>query len=226
MRAWWSVLFVPNRRTHLHIRYACSLLCLEEPMNIRASGPDSLRSASILSPISSIAVFQEMRWYLPFTSFIGYLRRCECSVMPCSRTDAPFAQCAPRLSGESNTGSCRTHTPFWTTASIAQPTEQCVQTVRLTSTLPPLSSAASALPIMLNGNWVAKAPAPTATPERFKNARRSIVLASMPERLRERRLCATAGCARAPADFLVSNMVGPPPELRLLRCCRDRKSVV
>ena len=71
-----------------------------------------------------------MRWYLPSTSFIGYFRRCECSVMPCSRTEAPLAQCAPRFSGESNTGSCRTHTPFFTTASTAQPTEQCVHTVR------------------------------------------------------------------------------------------------
>ena len=93
--------------------------------------------------------------------------------MPCSRTDAPFAQCAPRLSGESNTGSCRTHTPFCTTASIAQPTEQCVHTVRFTSTLPLVDSllvGASALPIMLNGSWLANAPAPTATPERLRNA--------------------------------------------------------
>src|SRR5216110_1679463 len=50
--------------------------------------------------------------------------------MPCSRIEAPFAQCAPRLSGESNTGSWRTQTPFCTTASIAQPTEQCVHTER------------------------------------------------------------------------------------------------
>src|SRR5216110_191558 len=70
--------------------------------------------------------------------------------MPCSRIEAPLAQCAPRLSGESNTGSWRTHTPFCTTASIAHPTEQCVHTVRFTS-MPALSSAASALPIILNG---------------------------------------------------------------------------
>src|SRR6266853_3663 len=101
-----------------------------------------------------------MRWYLPFTSFIGYFSRCECSVMPCSRTEAPLAQCAPRLRGESNTGSWRTHTPFCTTASMAQPTEQCVHTERLTSILPADSSAASAVPIMLNGNWLANAPAP------------------------------------------------------------------
>ena len=56
--------------------------------------------------------------------------------MPCSRTLAPLAQCAPRLIGESNTGSWRTHTPSVTTASIAQPTEQWVQTVRFTSVLP------------------------------------------------------------------------------------------
>src|SRR5216684_2287437 len=86
---------------------------------------------------SRIACSQERRWYLPFTSFIGYFSRCECSVIPCSRTDAPLAQCAPRLSGESNTGSWRTHTPFCTTASMAQPTEQCVHTVRFTSILPP-----------------------------------------------------------------------------------------
>jgi hypothetical protein len=71
---------------------------------------------------------QLMRWYLPFTSFIGYLRRY--SPWPCSRTEAPLAQCAPRLMGESNTGSCRTQTPFSTTASTAQPTEQWPHTVR------------------------------------------------------------------------------------------------
>ena len=80
-----------------------------------------------------------MRFHLPPSSFIGYFRRCESCVMPCSRIEAPLAQCAPRLIGESNTGSWRTHTPFCTTASIAQPTEQCVQTVRLTSILPSAS---------------------------------------------------------------------------------------
>src|SRR5712692_7419960 len=210
MRAWWSQLFVPHSDTHLRSSIACSLLCLEEPMKYNASGPDSLRIASSRSPISLTAWSQERRWYLPFTSFIGYFSRCECSVMPCSRTDAPLAQCAPRLSGESNTGSCRTHTPFCTTASIAQPTEQCVHTVRFTSILPALSSAASALPIMLNGSRVAKAPAPTATPERFRKARRSMVFASIPERLRDRRLWPEERCAGAPADVLVSNMVTPP----------------
>ena len=65
---------------------------------------------------------------------------------------APLAQCAPRLSGESKTGSWRTQTPFSTMASTAQPTEQWVHTVRLTSTplaAPFAASAASAEPIML-----------------------------------------------------------------------------
>ena len=97
--------------------------------------------------------------------------------MPCSRTEAPFAQCAPRLIGESNTGSWRIHTPFCTTASIAQPTEQCVQTVRLTSSLPSASVLASASPTMLNGSCEATAPAPTVRPERLRNVRRSIVFA-------------------------------------------------
>src|SRR3990172_9253283 len=156
-----------------------------------------------------------MRLYLPFSSFIGYFRRCECSVMPCSRTAAPLAQCAPRLSGESNTGSCRTHTPFCTTASMAQPTEQWVQTVRLISTLPPadLSLAASARPIMLNGpaRVANEALAPTATPERLRKERRSMVLASMPAKPRDRRVCA----AGAFVDLRVSN-IAPPQTLVVL----------
>ena len=148
IRAWWSVLFVPQNDTNLRIRYACSLLCFELPTQNTASGPDSLRSARSLSPTSLIACSQLIFWYLPLTSFIGDFSRCECSCMPCSRTEAPFAQCAPRLSGESNTGSCRVHTPFSTVASTAQPTEQCVQTVRLTSVAAAAPSlAASALPI-------------------------------------------------------------------------------
>src|SRR5438105_4480285 len=108
--------------------------------------------------------------------------------MPCSRTEAPLAQCAPRLSGEANTGSCRIHTPFCTTASIEQPTEQCVHTVRFTSICPLVSSSfASALPIIEKGSCAATAPAPTLTPERFRNVRRSMVVASIPEGFREAR---------------------------------------
>src|SRR6266705_2927977 len=204
------MLLVPKNDTNLRIRYACSLLCFELPTQNTESGPDSFRSASRRSPTSLIAASHVICCHLPLTSFIGVLSRCEFSWMPCSRTEAPLAQCEPRLSGESNTGSCRTHTPFSTIASTAQPTEQCVQTVRFTSTLSPLSSAASALPIMLNGSCVANAPAPTATPERFKKARRSMVFASIPERLRDRRLWPEERCAGAPADVLVSSMVTPP----------------
>src|ERR1041385_8190685 len=103
MRAWWSVLFVPQRRAHLHSRDACSLLCLDEPTMKSESGPLCLRMSSIFLEISSYAVSQEMRFHLPPSSFIGYLRRCESCAMPCSRMDAPFAQCEPRLIGESNT---------------------------------------------------------------------------------------------------------------------------
>src|SRR6185369_15313087 len=130
------MLLVPNMDTNLRSICDCSLLCLDEPTQKVASGPLSLRIARSLSPISLIACSQLMRRYLPSTSFIGYFRRCECSVMPCSRTEAPLAQCAPRLMGESKTGSWRTHTPSVTTASIEQPTEQCVHTVRLISVLP------------------------------------------------------------------------------------------
>src|SRR4051812_1086935 len=134
-----------------------------------------------------------MRFHLPPSSFIGYLRRCESWVMPCSRTDAPLAQCAPRLIGESNTGSCRTHTPFCTTASMAQPTEQCVQIVRFTSVLPLAASlCACASPIMLNGSCAATAPAPTPMPERLRKVRRSIVFATAPVAARARRACGAA----------------------------------
>ncbi len=136
------------------------MLCFELPTQNTASGPDSLRSARSLSPTSLIACSQLIFWYLPSTSFIGDFRRIEFSWIPCSRTEAPFAQCAPKLSGESNTGSCRVHTPFSTVASTAQPTEQCVQTVRLTSVAPVAPAAASALPMVPYGSWLANAPAP------------------------------------------------------------------
>src|SRR6478609_7522621 len=142
MRAWWSQLLLPKYDTNLRNRYDCSLLCFELPTQNTASGPDSLRIWISLSPSSLIAWSQVIFWYLPLTSFIGVFNRW--SPWPCSRIDAPFAQCAPRLIGESNTGSWRTHTPFSTTASMEHPTEQCVHTVRCTSTFFAASSAASA----------------------------------------------------------------------------------
>src|SRR5207237_7949712 len=124
----------------------------------------------------------------PASSCIGYCRGCESCVMPCSRIAAAFAQCAPRFSGESSTGSCRVQTAFCTTPSIEQPTEQCVHTVRLTLILPLVcSSFASALPSIEKGSCEATAAPPTPTPERLRNVRRSIVLTSTPESPRERR---------------------------------------
>src|SRR5262249_24137151 len=148
------MLFVPKNDTNLRIRYACSLLCFELPTQNTASGPDSFLTAASLSPTSLIASSQEIFCHLPLTSFIRLLSRIECSCAPCSRIEAPFAQCAPRLSGESNTGSCRVQTPFSTTASTEQPTEQCEQTVRLTSAFG-ASLCAVAFSIAPYGSWLA-----------------------------------------------------------------------
>src|SRR2546421_231998 len=72
--------------------------------------------------------------------------------------------------------------PTTNTASIEQPTEQCVQTVRLTSILPLVrSSFASASRIIENGSCDATAAPPTPTPERLRKVRRSMVFASTPD---------------------------------------------
>jgi hypothetical protein len=203
MRAWWSMLLLPNMDTNLRNICDCSLLCFEEPTQKTASGPDSLRIARSLSPISLIASSHVMRRYLPSTSFIGYLRRCECSVMPCSRMLAPLAQWAPRLIGESNTGSCRTHTPSVTMASMAQPTEQCVHTVRFTSVLPVLACALAS-PMMPSGSWLAKAAAPAVRPVPLRKVRRSTVFAASDETARANGLTDCAGAS----DLRVSSMAG------------------
>jgi len=115
--------------------------------------------------------------------------------------------------GESNTGSCRIQTPFSTTASVAQPTEQWVQTVRRTSILPVPSTeppeAASAF--FTNDNWVAAKPTPTPKPERRKNVRRSSV-GSAAERPRCKLLTSVLWVREAalPAVFFVSNMMVSP----------------
>ena len=111
------------------------MLCLAEPSQYTESGPDSSRMRSMASPISSTASSHDMRFHFPPVSFIGYLRRR--TPMPCSRTAAPLAQCEPRFSGESKSGSCPVHTPFWTSAMTPQPTEQCVQTLRRISVWTP-----------------------------------------------------------------------------------------
>src|SRR3954462_8646006 len=108
----------------------------------------------------------------PLTSFIGYFRRRS----PCtsSRTDAPLAQCEPRLIGESQAGSWPTQTPFCTSAITVQPTEQCVQMFFLISVgAPMIFGPACALRTEPSGINPIAAPAPAARPERRKNVRRS-----------------------------------------------------
>src|SRR4051812_9617971 len=115
---------------------------------------------------------QLMRCHSPSTSFIGYLvRRSPCTS---SRTEAPLAQCDPRLSGLSHAGSWPTQTPFCTSAITVQPTEQCVQTFFLISVgAPTIFGPASALRTAPSGIRPSAAPAPTARPERRRKVRRS-----------------------------------------------------
>ena len=90
-----------------------------------------------------------MRFHLPPVSFIGYLRRRV--PIPCSRTAAPFAQCEPRFSGESKSGSCPVHTPFCTSAITPQPTEQWVQMLRRISVATPSFGPVAALDLAHHG---------------------------------------------------------------------------
>src|SRR5712671_3996561 len=114
----------------------------------------------------------DRRVHSPLTSFIGYFSRR--SPWTSSRTEAPLAQCEPRLSGLSQAGSWPTQTPFWTSAITVQPTEQCVQMFFLISVgAPTIFGPACALrsdPSGINPN---AAPAPAARPERRRNVRRS-----------------------------------------------------
>src|SRR3981189_2862114 len=114
----------------------------------------------------------DSRCHSPLTSFIGYFRRRS----PCtsSRTEAPLAQCEPRLIGLSHAGSCPPHTPFWTSAITVQPTEQCVQMFFLMSVgAPTIFGPACALRTDPSGIKPNAAPAPAAKPERRRNGRRS-----------------------------------------------------
>src|SRR5580692_11699131 len=76
-----------------------------------------------------------MRVHWPSTSFIGYFsRRSPCTS---SRTEAPLAQCEPRLMGLSQLGSWPIQILLATSAVTVQPTEQCVQMFLRTATLAP-----------------------------------------------------------------------------------------
>ncbi len=153
------------------------MLALEEPHQNTESGPDSSRIWSSLSPISWTAWSQEIFFHLPSTSFMGYLRRL--SPWPCSRTEAPLAQWAPRLNGDSKSGSWPVQTPFWTSAITPQPTEQWVHTLRRILRSTPnrgaVSLAARARRISDGGSTLATPAPPAVSPERRRKVRRSMV---------------------------------------------------
>ena len=114
-----------------------------------------------------------MRVHWPLTNFIGYFSRR--SLCTSSRTEAPFAQCEPRLIGLSQLGSWPIHTPLDTSAVTVQPTAQCVQMFLWMVTAAPGAAGgpAFALRTLVSGK-VPKAARPLAArPERRKKARRS-----------------------------------------------------
>src|ERR1700741_4174329 len=129
--------------------------------------------AASLWPISLIATSHDTRDHWPLASFIGYFSRR--SPETSSRTEAPLAQCEPRLIGLSQLGSWPIHTPFATSAVTVQPTEQCVHTLlRITTSLPGGGGGpASALRTEPRVSVPRAARLPPANPARRRNARRS-----------------------------------------------------
>src|ERR1044071_8981394 len=121
---------------------------------------------SLLSPISLMATSQDTRCHCPSASFIGYLRRRSPDTN--SRTDAPLAQCEPRLIGLSQLGSWPIQTPLATSAVTVQPTEQWVQTFFLISTFAALAGGGPALALRTppSGKVPSAASPPAATPDR------------------------------------------------------------
>src|SRR6201988_3099510 len=104
-----------------------------------------------------------MRVHSPPAIFIGYLRRR--SPLTSSRTEAPLAQCEPRLIGLSQLGSWPIHTPFATSAVTVQPTEQWVQMFLRMVTCAPAGGGgpASALRTLASGSAPSAARPPTAS---------------------------------------------------------------
>src|SRR4029077_19187202 len=96
-----------------------------------------------LSPISSMAWSHLMRVHWPLLSFIGYFSRR--SPLTSSRTEAPLAQCEPRLMGLFQLGSWPIQTPFATSAVTVQPTEQWVQMLLRMVTCAPAGGGGPAL---------------------------------------------------------------------------------
>src|SRR6187402_3419178 len=99
---------------------------------------------------------------------MGYLRRRS----PCtsSRTEAPFAQCEPRLIGLSQLGSWPIHIPLETSAVTVQPTAQCVQMLLWIVTFAPGAAGGPALAFrtLASGSTPSAATLPAARPERRK----------------------------------------------------------
>src|SRR5581483_1303465 len=118
-----------------------------------------------------MATSQDTRFHCPLVSFIGYLRRR--SPDTSSRTDAPFAQCEPRLIGESQLGSWPTHTPFDTSAVTVQPTEQRVQMLLRMVAPATLGPAASAFRTVASGSAPMVARPLAASPDLRRKLRRS-----------------------------------------------------
>src|SRR5215467_5778728 len=126
-----------------------------------------------LSPISLTAWSQLMRVHCPSTSFIGYFSRR--SPLTSSRTEAPLAQCEPRLIGESQLGSWPIQTPLETSAVTVQPTEQCVYTLLRIVTSAPATGGGPALALRTPASGIVPSAArpPATRPERRRKLRRS-----------------------------------------------------
>jgi len=119
------------------------------------------------SPISLIAVSQEMRWYFPFTSFIGYFSRANARSCRARVSTAALGAVRSEVEGRVE-HRFLPHPHAVLHHAVDGAADRAVRaTCVFTSILPALSAAAaSALPIMFDGNCEANAPAPAATPER------------------------------------------------------------
>src|SRR6185312_9613764 len=96
----------------------------------------------------------------------GYFRRR--SPITSSRTEAPLAQCEPRLIGESQLGSWPIHTPLETSALTVQTFLRMVTVAPLTGGGP-----ASALRMPASGSAPSAVRPPATRPERRRKVRRS-----------------------------------------------------
>src|SRR6478609_6397410 len=117
-----------------------------------------------------MATSQETRCHWPPDSFIGYFRRR--SPDTSSRTEAPLAQCEPRLIGLSQLGSWPIHTPLATSAVTVQPTAQWVQMLLRIVTCPPSGGGGPALACrtLPSGKVPSAARPPATSPERRRKA--------------------------------------------------------